>query len=149
MEVLKMCGLRSAILNCSAVTVVFHIKYSLTKHPVVSGIHDVILVLKVSWIIEWCYVCILLALYWYPKVSAWRGLDVAWWIQTVAWKEVMCVLGSVGVCHLCMLLQSQKVVFFSNLPSRCAHVVVVLYETAIVLQSKSINLSRDAELVQS
>ena len=31
-----------------------------------------------------------------------------------------------------------------NWPSRCAHVVVALYEMAIVLQSKSINLFRDA-----
>ena len=120
-----------------------------SKWLIVSGIHDVILILQVSWIVEWCYVHILLGLYWCPKVSVWRGVDGAWWIQTIVQKEVMCILWLVGVCLLCMLLQSQKVLLICNWSSRCTHVVGVLYEVAIVLWSKSINLYRDAATGQT
>ena len=43
MALLGMCGLKSAIQNCSAATAAFHIKDSLAN-----GIHDVIMVLQVG-----------------------------------------------------------------------------------------------------
>ena len=99
---------------------------------------------KVSWITEWCQGHRFLSLYWFPKVSAWRDLNGAWWIQSGGQKEVIHVLWSMSTWLLCMLLQRQKLVLFCNWLLSCTHVLVVLCEAAIVLQSKSINLFRDA-----
>ena len=62
-----------------------------------------------------------------------------------------CTEGSDACPLICGVMPSvhaffkgEKVLLFCNWLSRCAHVLVVLYEVAIVLQSKSINLFRDA-----
>ena len=129
----KICCLKLKCCNCSIPYWIFS-----SKWPIMSDIHHVNfgVICKVSWITEWCYVHNFLGLYWYPKVSVWRGSNGAWCIQTVVQKEVMHVLWSVGVCLLHMHLQRWKVLLFCNWLSTCAHGLVVLCEAAIVLQSK-------------
>ena len=57
---------------------------------------------------------------------------------------MICILWSVGMGLLPCFFKGKKVLLFCNWRSRCAHVLFVLCEVAIVLQSKSINLFRNA-----
>ena len=74
----------------------------------------------------------------------WSSLNGAWWIQFGGQKEVMHVLWSMDMCLLWVLLQRQNVLLFCNWLCGDAHVLVMLCEAAIVLQSQSISLFKDA-----
>ena len=84
------------------------------------------------------------SLYWYPKVSVWMGQNGAWWIQVVSLSKWWVSLDLYAHAFYACFFKGEEVLLFCNWRSRCTHVLFVMCDTAIGLQSKSINPFKDA-----
>ena len=115
-----------------------------SKWPLVSGVHDVNFghVCIVSWITEWCLVFwVYIGIWKYQCEEVQMVLDGSKQLVTKEW----CMSFDLWSHSFCpCFFKGEKVLLLCNWLWRCTHVLVVLCEVAIVIQSKAINLFRDA-----